>query len=71
MRLATKKTTLETVEPPFEPTPHEFVPQQRNFLLAIPGVEPQINGAVRAGKLMGILMRLIQSRPNGHKVAMS
>jgi predicted dehydrogenase len=48
---------LETVELPFAPVPHEFVPQMQNFLRAINGLEPPINSAVQAVKLMEISTR--------------
>jgi len=62
---------LETVELPFEPVPNEFVPQMENFLRAINGVEPPINSAVQAVKLMEILDAIYESSLRGHEVILS
>jgi predicted dehydrogenase len=62
---------LETVELPFEPVPHEFVPQMKNFLKAIRGVEPPINSAVQAVKLMEILDAIYESSLKGREVVLS
>jgi predicted dehydrogenase len=62
---------LETVELPFEPVTHEFVAQMQNFLRAINGVEPPINSAVQAVKLMEILDAIYESSLKGHEVVLS
>ena len=62
---------LETVELPFEPVPHEFVPQMQNFLKAIKGVEPPINSAVQAVKLMEMLDAIYESSLKGHEVVLN
>jgi predicted dehydrogenase len=62
---------LETVDLPFEPVPHQFVPQMQNFLRAINGVEPPINSAVQAVKLMEILDAIYESSLKGHEVVLS
>ena len=62
---------LETVELPFEPVRHEFVPQMQNFLRAITGTEPPINSAVQAVKLMEILDAIYESSLKGHEIVLS
>jgi predicted dehydrogenase len=62
---------LETVQLPFDPVPHEFVPQMQNFLRAINGVEPPINSAVQAVKLMEILDAIYESSLKGHEVVLT
>jgi predicted dehydrogenase len=62
---------LETVELPFEPVPHEFVPQMQNFIKAIKGVEPPINSAVQAVQLMEMLDAIYESSLKGHEVVLT
>src|SRR5580700_386948 len=45
----------------FQPVAHEFVPQMQNFLRAISGEEPAINGSVQAVLLMEMLDAIYQS----------
>ena len=62
---------LETIELPFEPVPHEFVPQMQNFLRAIKGIEPPINSAIQAVKLMEMLDAIYESSLQGREVVLS
>jgi predicted dehydrogenase len=56
---------------PFKPVAHEFVSQMQNFLRAISGEEPAINGSVQAVLLMEMLDAIYQSSLTGREVSLS
>jgi predicted dehydrogenase len=62
---------LETIDLPFKPVPHEFVPQMENFLKAIKGIEPPINSSIQAVKLMEMLDAIYESSLTGREVVLS
>jgi predicted dehydrogenase len=55
---------------PFQPVAHEFVSQMQNFLRAISGEEPAINGSVQAVLLMEMLDAIYQSSLTGREVCL-
>src|ERR1700730_17179269 len=66
-----KDGTLVDSEIKFEPVPHEFVPQMRNFLRAIRGEEAAINSSIQAVQLMEMLDAIYQSSLTGREVNLS
>jgi predicted dehydrogenase len=60
--------TLVDSEISFEPVPHEFVPQMRNFIRAIRGEEAAINSSIQAVQLMEMLDAIYQSSLTGREI---
>jgi predicted dehydrogenase len=65
-----KDGKLVDSELPFDEVPHVFIPQMKNFLLAIRGEEPPINSALQAVQLMEILDAIYHSSQTGHEVVL-